>query len=568
MSVMFFKSRTELVESNKRNWSNQEIADFYRAVDILKQAGLNTEVDSGVTDEGDPWFVFIRPDNGDIIAHFAHIDGSFIAVSSLNREVYKGRDIRNIVDQMLDRHPMLLPQNKNSGSLFLHPTAALSAFLAAAFILTIDGVKASSLQEIMIKAGSENTASANNGTATTQNELRLDTLKPMFSDLNSSNYNVAILGAALIVHELTQSDFMVDQSPEVDEIKIAVTKERAEESDGDNADIAISSENNRSLENDNYAAYSFKKTSLKNDEQEDVGKDANEKSVDGKPAVVPKHDLVLNDASVESVANFSADYEVSWKGADSLGKANYQSDNKNTLVKANDEVETAGELVMTGELEIAGQLELGPSDDVSGAKLGTFVENLQGAFEKIPSEVGLETNIAPDNVVVTFESTGELRLVSLQSLEIDQKIGEPKTKVLEPYSDPESFMGGHEANSYEVDSNSVVSKDEILVSSDSNEDIIPYVKPILGHSLKDRDEDEVLHLSDAVDVVFYQGGNAEISGFQLGTDLLWFFLSAEELATAQNSVNQDGDLIVNFHDLGTLTFLGIVTDPLSPDYMV
>ena len=48
MSITFFKpKRTELV-SDKGYWNNQEIADFYRAMDILKQAGLNTEIDSGV----------------------------------------------------------------------------------------------------------------------------------------------------------------------------------------------------------------------------------------------------------------------------------------------------------------------------------------------------------------------------------------------------------------------------------------------------------------------------------------------------------------------------------------
>ena len=155
MSVTFLRRNLDNIEPKKGYWDNQDIADFYRAVELLKQAGLNTEVDSGVTDEGDPWFVFMKPETGDVIAHFAQIDGCFIAVSSLNQEVYKGSDIRSIVDQMLDRHPLLLPQSKNSGRLMLHPTAALSAFLAAAFILAIDGVKASSLTDVLVGVISE-----------------------------------------------------------------------------------------------------------------------------------------------------------------------------------------------------------------------------------------------------------------------------------------------------------------------------------------------------------------------------------------------------------------------------
>ena len=70
-------------------------------MEILKQAGLNTEVDSGITDEGDPWFVFLRPENGEVVAHFAHIDGLFIAVSSINQKVFKGPNIRTIVHHFL-----------------------------------------------------------------------------------------------------------------------------------------------------------------------------------------------------------------------------------------------------------------------------------------------------------------------------------------------------------------------------------------------------------------------------------------------------------------------------------
>jgi hypothetical protein len=89
-------------------------------------------------------------------------------------------------------------------------------------------------------------------------------------------------------------------------------------------------------------------------------------------------------------------------------------------------------------------------------------------------------------------------------------------------------------------------------------------KSIFGHSLDD--VSDIVQLSDAIDVVFYDGGNAQISGFELGTDLLWFFLSPEELATAKNSISQDGDLVLDFGDIGTLTFLNVLTET-STDYM-
>ena len=42
MNVTFFKPKKHLREARRGNWSNQEIADFYRAMDVLRQAGLDT----------------------------------------------------------------------------------------------------------------------------------------------------------------------------------------------------------------------------------------------------------------------------------------------------------------------------------------------------------------------------------------------------------------------------------------------------------------------------------------------------------------------------------------------
>ena len=79
MSAALFQLNTEH-SPKKRWWTNQELAEFYRVSDIMAQAGLEVDSESGLSDEGDPWFVYVRSDTGDVIAHFAIIDGTFIAV--------------------------------------------------------------------------------------------------------------------------------------------------------------------------------------------------------------------------------------------------------------------------------------------------------------------------------------------------------------------------------------------------------------------------------------------------------------------------------------------------------
>src|SRR5579863_4682664 len=47
-----------------RDWTQRELSEFYRVESALIQAGMALETERGVTDEGEPWFVFCRADTG------------------------------------------------------------------------------------------------------------------------------------------------------------------------------------------------------------------------------------------------------------------------------------------------------------------------------------------------------------------------------------------------------------------------------------------------------------------------------------------------------------------------
>ncbi|KQQ27238.1 hypothetical protein ASF53_19660 [Methylobacterium sp. Leaf123] len=115
------------------NWSQQELAEFYRVEAALLRAGFSIASDHGLSDEGEPWFVFCRPD-GDAIIHFAKIDGSYlIASEALDRPV-RGTDFRTLIDQIARLHPHLLPipATGTGTTLVVHPAALLAALVAAA----------------------------------------------------------------------------------------------------------------------------------------------------------------------------------------------------------------------------------------------------------------------------------------------------------------------------------------------------------------------------------------------------------------------------------------------------
>ena len=118
----------------KSDWSDQEIAEFRRVRDTLRQAGFAVETDRGLTDEGDPWFIFLREGSDEVIAHFARIDGEVVADSSALPEPLHGRDLRGVLDQTFRQYTLLPARGASGSNLFLHPAALLTAFVATAFL--------------------------------------------------------------------------------------------------------------------------------------------------------------------------------------------------------------------------------------------------------------------------------------------------------------------------------------------------------------------------------------------------------------------------------------------------
>lgn len=115
------------------NWSQQELAEFYRVEAALLRAGFSIASEHGLSDEGEPWFVFCRPD-GDAIIHFARIDGSYLVASDALDRPVRGPDFRTLIDQIARLHPDLLPipAAGRGTTLVVHPAALLAALVAAA----------------------------------------------------------------------------------------------------------------------------------------------------------------------------------------------------------------------------------------------------------------------------------------------------------------------------------------------------------------------------------------------------------------------------------------------------
>ena len=129
--LSFFRPRG----NNQGDWSQQELAEFYRVEAALVSSGVAVTTDRGVTDEGDPWFVFCREDNEEVIVHFARIDGEYVVASNLTEGVVRGRNFNNLVRELLDSHPYVVPKaNSRRQTVYLHPATLLAALIVTGYL--------------------------------------------------------------------------------------------------------------------------------------------------------------------------------------------------------------------------------------------------------------------------------------------------------------------------------------------------------------------------------------------------------------------------------------------------
>ena len=116
------------------DWTQRELAEFYRVENALIQAGLRLETERGVTDEGDPWFVFCRADTGEVFIHFARVAGQYIAIGAALDQVVRGKDFPTLIQEMLADQALTIARSRNrSSNVFMHPASLLIALVGAAF---------------------------------------------------------------------------------------------------------------------------------------------------------------------------------------------------------------------------------------------------------------------------------------------------------------------------------------------------------------------------------------------------------------------------------------------------
>jgi hypothetical protein len=82
-------------------WGEERLRELCRLRAVLERAGIKSELELGLSDEGDPWCVFYRPRVDRVLAHFALIDGEYIGDWPGLRRVVRSNQLGDVIEQFL-----------------------------------------------------------------------------------------------------------------------------------------------------------------------------------------------------------------------------------------------------------------------------------------------------------------------------------------------------------------------------------------------------------------------------------------------------------------------------------
>ncbi len=123
-----------------RDWTNQEMADLARVQFLLSRAGVPLETDRGLTDEGDPWFVFCDA-QGEVFVHICRMGMTYLLDSPSLEAPLRGSNFEALVKGFIDRATAkvaalnVVPLDKGN-KVFLHPSVMLAALIWSLFLLS------------------------------------------------------------------------------------------------------------------------------------------------------------------------------------------------------------------------------------------------------------------------------------------------------------------------------------------------------------------------------------------------------------------------------------------------
>ncbi|WP_312223830.1 hypothetical protein [Rhizobium rhizoryzae] len=118
------------------DWSQQEIADFYRAHRLLADNGAAIGIDRGLSDIGEPWLVFFDQTSQDVFLHVARIDDRcHLICDPLNLRISAANIAALIMEFEAAVRTSLSIRSERAKNVVIHPAARIIMSISAIFLL-------------------------------------------------------------------------------------------------------------------------------------------------------------------------------------------------------------------------------------------------------------------------------------------------------------------------------------------------------------------------------------------------------------------------------------------------
>jgi len=120
------------------DWSETDFAECLRCAEVLRRHGIPVAIERGLTDEFEPWLVFVAAEREEPLLHAARLDGRVVVVCPPLGISLKGFTLREALRRLFEDERFtraMAPVRVLGGEVHLHPAAALFALVAAAFLL-------------------------------------------------------------------------------------------------------------------------------------------------------------------------------------------------------------------------------------------------------------------------------------------------------------------------------------------------------------------------------------------------------------------------------------------------
>lgn len=136
MGVLSFRRGSGPVSAETRDWSQQDLADFYRAFNLLQRNGVAIGMDRGLSDRGEPYLVFFDTASQDVFIHVARIDGRCVLVADTLGVRLSARSVGELIGRFESAVQTLVSDRaERERNVVLHPAARVIMAITATFLL-------------------------------------------------------------------------------------------------------------------------------------------------------------------------------------------------------------------------------------------------------------------------------------------------------------------------------------------------------------------------------------------------------------------------------------------------